>query len=118
MTLDRAAGTAARTDADYSIKRAIVSPASQAGDFVYDLSFIAANKNFTYGGFFDTTQRYVIFDVRDIDKASDIEFAPDRNTDRVIINSRLYEIVRVIEAEIRRIIILHVKLLESTPEIS
>jgi hypothetical protein len=35
-------------------------------DFAYDLSFIAANKNFTYGGFFGKTSRLVLIDALDL----------------------------------------------------
>ena len=58
--------TGAKT-ADYLtiiIKRAIVLPQKYIQDFVYDLSFIAANKNFTYGGLFDKNTRYVIISLR------------------------------------------------------
>ena len=37
-----------------------------ARTFNYDLSYIAANKNFTYGGFYDITQRDMIIDNKDI----------------------------------------------------
>jgi hypothetical protein len=33
---------------------------------VYDLTYIAANKNFTYGGIFDTGKRRLILDSKDI----------------------------------------------------
>ena len=36
-----------------SIKRAIILNERSSRDFVYDLAFIAANKNFTQGGYFD-----------------------------------------------------------------
>lgn len=51
---------------DYSIKRAIVLPSTLVRKFVYDLSFIATNKNFTYGGYFDRFSRLVIIDKKDI----------------------------------------------------
>ena len=50
---------------EITIKRAIVGPALALRDFVYDLSFIAANKNFTYGGFFDTDTSIMILDTKD-----------------------------------------------------
>ena len=48
------------------IRRAPLLPRRNISDFVYDLSFIAANKNFTYGGYFDTNDRWLIIDVRDL----------------------------------------------------
>ena len=53
---------------EITIKRAIVGPALELRDFVYDLSFIAANKNFTYGGFFDADTRMLIVDSKDLPK--------------------------------------------------
>lgn len=35
--------------------RALVQPATRQRDFVYDISYLAANKNFVYGGVFDKT---------------------------------------------------------------
>jgi hypothetical protein len=49
-----------------SIARAIVLSASQKKDFAYDLSYIAANKNFTYGAFFTTKERLIIIEQRDL----------------------------------------------------
>lgn len=48
------------------VSRAIVLPARKIRDFVYDLSFIAANRNFTYGGLFDQNSRSIILSARDI----------------------------------------------------
>lgn len=48
--------------------KAIVVDAKISRDFVYDLSFIAANKNFTYGGEFDTSKRQLIIDGADLPK--------------------------------------------------
>lgn len=51
---------------EIEIRRGIVGPAKLLRDFVYDLSFIAANKNFTYGGFFDASDRALILDSKDL----------------------------------------------------
>jgi hypothetical protein len=53
-------------DATVSINRAILLPRKISTNFAYDLSFIAANKNFTYGGFFGKTQRVILIDARDL----------------------------------------------------
>jgi len=58
---------------EISIRRAIIGPALILRDFVYDLSFIAANKNFTYGGYFDTGTRALIVDSKDLPSG----FAPN-----------------------------------------
>lgn len=45
----------------------VVLPSELKTKFVFDLSFIAANKNFTYGGNFDTTKRRLILGTREAD---------------------------------------------------
>jgi len=42
------------------VRRVIVLPTRQTRDFVYDLAYIASNKNFTEGGYFDKTVRNMI----------------------------------------------------------
>jgi hypothetical protein len=59
-------GIATRSYQTVTIRRAIVLPERLERDFVYDLAFIASNKNFTYGGHFDKGQRRVIVDGRDL----------------------------------------------------
>lgn len=54
------------TYVDLPISRIIRLPRRNISDFVYDLSFIAANKNFTYGGTFDTNDRWFIIDIKDL----------------------------------------------------
>lgn len=51
---------------DVTIRKAILLPSRMITDFVYDLSFVAANKNFSYGGFFDKDSRVVVIDAEDI----------------------------------------------------
>lgn len=48
------------------VQRAIVLPSRNQREFYYDLSFIAANKNFTMGGYVDTDERKFIVDRRDL----------------------------------------------------
>jgi len=59
-------GEVARDLVEIVIKRGILLPERQLTDYEYDLSFIAANKNFTYGGFFEPGERSVIIDVKDL----------------------------------------------------
>lgn len=73
------------------IKRAIVLPAKRSDQFVYDLSFIAANKNFTYGGIFEIGLRQVIIDGRDLPKG----YVWDHPNTYVIYNNERYEIQTV-----------------------
>ena len=48
------------------ISKAIVLRAREYRSFVYDLSYISANKDFTEGGFFDPQDRRVIIDAKDV----------------------------------------------------
>ncbi len=45
-----------------SVSRLIILPRKMVTDFSYDLSFIASNKEFTYGGFYGKTQSLVLID--------------------------------------------------------
>jgi len=60
---------------------------------VYDLAFISANKDFTTGGYFDTSDRRIIIDARDLGTwVLDVDHY-------VIFNNRQYEIKSIIEFE-------------------
>ena len=50
----------------HRINKAIVLPLKVFRDFEYDLSFIAANKNFTYGALFDAGTRVMLVDKKDL----------------------------------------------------
>lgn len=82
------------TYVDLSVRRIIRLPRRNISDFVYDLSFIAANKNFVYGGEFDTNDRWFIIDIKDL--SSDYRYpSPVREitTEYYInIDSRTYKI--------------------------
>ena len=97
ITNDVETGEMAVTPIVISIKRAIVLDAKTARDFVYDLSFVAANKNFTYGGHFDAAKRMFIVDMKDIPKT----FIIDIHT-WVAYAGKLYVIKEVYDAEHRR----------------
>lgn len=66
-------GVQAKTYEVIVIKRAILLPQNTIRKFIYDLSFIAANKNFTYGAFFDNTSRIILIDGKDLQ----IELTPN-----------------------------------------
>jgi hypothetical protein len=70
-TNDVRTGRITRTYDVYRTKKTIALPASELRDFAYDLSYIAANKNFTYGGFFDSRDRVFIFRRQDFPKGFD-----------------------------------------------
>lgn len=66
-------GRQSKTYEVIEIKRAILLPEEMIRGFLYDLSFIAANKNFTYGGFFDNVSRMVLIDGKDLQ----VELSPN-----------------------------------------
>lgn len=53
-------GAVTREYTSIYVRRAIVLPTRLTRDFVYDLAYIASNKNFTEGGFFDKVVRNII----------------------------------------------------------
>jgi len=66
-TMDWTVGTvASRSVESKDIKRAIILPGRTTRKFSYDIGFLAANKNFTYGGFYDVTQREIIIERSDV----------------------------------------------------
>lgn len=91
------------------IRKAILMPAKITRDFSYDLSFIAANKNFTYGAFYDKRVRMVLIDRRDLRRASPT-FPVDLNM-HVLFGGRRWEVKSLMEYEEQEVIGL---LLEAT----
>jgi len=72
----------------FKVRKAIKLVSKDWLTFKYALSFIAANKNFTYGGYFDTTELILILD------AKDLLVNPAKNH-YVIINSQKYEFMSI-----------------------
>ena len=102
-------GVITPANTDYSIRRAILAPRRSVRDFVYDLAFIAANKNFTYGGFFDADRRTVIIDSKDL--PSGVRPTQDMI---IIFDTEQYDILGVQRAELDRGYILTCKHVAST----
>lgn len=65
-TVDRATGVKSTPLDSLQVNRAIVLPVSLDRAFNYDLTYIATNKNFTYGGHFDRRKVRVVLDQADI----------------------------------------------------
>lgn len=66
MTQDLKTGIIDRQEELIVVRRAIIITPKMSREFAYDLAFIAANKNFTYGGYFDTSKRIMIIDTKDV----------------------------------------------------
>jgi len=64
--VDRKTGMTQKSYVSIPVRRGILLPVKLTPSFVYDLSFIAANKNFTYGGLFGAGSRVVIVDGSDV----------------------------------------------------
>jgi len=81
------------------VKRGIRLPAVIATKFVYDLSFIAANKNFTYGGFFNADTVLFIFDRKDLIISGTTIFTVDSNSHIEVEGKLRYQVSKSIEVE-------------------
>ena len=93
-TVDWTAGTASgRATSSKTISKALILPGRTSRSFNYDLSFIAANKNFTYGGLYDPTERDIIIDRDDVGS-----FGITMNT-RITYNSTDYKIKEIHDYE-------------------
>jgi len=63
---DRKTGITPVTRQKQVIRKAAVLPATLDSKFSYDLSYVAANKNFTYGGILDINTINILIDERDL----------------------------------------------------
>ena len=76
------------------VRNALVLRAREFQAFVYDLAFISANKDFTTGGFFDLTRRWIVL------RASNLPEGVVPNVgDRVSCESTVYEVTEVLHFE-------------------
>lgn len=87
---DLVAGTTVRTYNTYNIMKAIVLPTNEQRDFVYDLAFIAANKNFTTGGYFGVDALEIIVDLQDLPVGVSLTV-----NEQILIGNRKYQVARV-----------------------
>ncbi len=110
---DLETGEVTKTYNDLTIKRAILPPTKFTRDFEYDLSFIAANKNFTYGGFFGSNVRLCIIDADDLTSG----YEPDLSY-LVVFETELYTIKAVHKAEHGQVYTFVIEGLETTDEVS
>jgi hypothetical protein len=91
------------------VRRGIVLPNRLAKDFEYDLSFIAANKNFTYGGIFEKGERNIVIDADDLPSGFQI------TTEMyVVYSNRRYEIKDATLAEENKAWLLRIKEVSNT----
>lgn len=103
-TTDRETGqkTVGRTKVPLS--RFIVLPARTLNKFEYDLTYIGANKNFTYGGFFEVGDREAVIDANDLPR----NYEMDQN-DYVVFNGDRYNIIEFWELDFKQGFHLHLR---------
>jgi len=87
---DLATGKISKTRVKYGIRRIIDLPQSLLTTKIYALSFIAANKNFTYGGYFDKDSKFFLLDQLDLPKGVVVE-----GEDFLIVKHQRFEIKNV-----------------------
>lgn len=103
-TADSRTGKITVTKDSFNIRRGILLPSQLEKEFTYNLTFIASNKNFTYGGLYDTTERRVILSENDLPN----QFTPEIGQ-TLIFESRRWDIKKVQEFQIGRGFFLIVK---------
>lgn len=96
----------------YKITRAICLPTDMMRTFVYDLTYVAANKNFAYGGLFDKNTKIFIFSKKDLKKDGvQLDLASD---DDLISKGRKYDIISFDETEDNTSYLVKAKMLDSS----
>jgi len=93
----------------FNIRRGILLPSQLEREFTYNLTFIASNKNFTYGGLYDTTERRVILSENDLPN----QFTPEVGHS-LIFEAKRWDVKKVQEFQIGKGYFLIVKQVTST----
>jgi hypothetical protein len=100
-------GAIAQVAIEVSIAKLLVFPEKMARKFIYDLAYVAANKNFTYGGQFDEQQTLIAIDSRDLGVIT------PKVDDHLIIHSTRFEVKKVIDYPEDRVFLLGLTRLEN-----
>ena len=75
-------GSRTITKTKYNIRRAAILPESYIKSKVYSLSYIAANKNFTYGALFNKNVKAILIDRKDLPRNIEIGLQDYINIDQ------------------------------------
>jgi hypothetical protein len=96
-TYDVTTGVSTKPYTDTYIRRVVCMPVSQLRDFIYDLTFLAANKNFAYGGTFTKNERVFIVDIKDLPylNSSGTERIKITLEDKIIFRNQVYTLKTV-----------------------
>lgn len=96
-TTDDETGIGSILKLKFVIKRAIRLPDKRTRGFQYDLSFIAANKNFTMGATYDRNARDFIISRSDLPK----DFEPGIE-DYILMSNQRYNVKQLIELDFKQ----------------
>lgn len=99
-TYDPETGAKTASVESWEVDRAIMLQGDTSRKFVYDLTFIANNKDFTYGGHFDTKKRRLIVDRQDLPA----DFEPKKD-DYIVAEGQRYEIENIEDFEYKAAIV-------------
>lgn len=113
QTNDVETGEITRSYNTFIVKRAPVLPDNLDMNFVYDLTYIAANNNFVQGGFFGRHVRTLILDAKDLPK----DFIPNQN-DHVEFDEQRFEIIKITHLEKRKGYLLRVEAIDSAETVN
>ncbi len=92
-TVDYSTGaTTDKVEISVAIRNVIFLPFALDRRFSYDLSYIAANKNFTYGGYYDTEEATIVCDKKDFG-----EFTVDKDM-TVTKGTKKYQVKKIEES--------------------
>jgi hypothetical protein len=94
-----------------TVRKAVIFPNRKHRDFAYDLSFIAANRNFTYGGYYDVSHRKILFDLRDLPSGFVIDIKC-----RLVFGGKRYEVKEVHNFEHNEAVFVIATWLEGAPQ--
>ena len=111
-TTDLKTGSVGRAYYTINIARMIVLPEKAIPSFVYDIAYLAANKNFTYGGIFGSSTRLVIVDTKDI--PLDFKISED---DEVIFNNKVHAVKQITDTASKKGYILTITAVTSSGKI-
>ena len=90
---DVTTGAVTREYTDILVRKTVVLPTRTLREFSYYLSYIAANKNFTYGAFYDKSTKHFIV------RSKHLKGNIPNTSWRVELDRRLYSIVEFTETE-------------------
>lgn len=93
-TTDYKTGVKSNTTEPHIVRKCIVLPVKITREVVQSVSAISANKNFVYGGSYDSDSRDFVIDARDLPHG----YSPRQN-DYIVYNDQRFEMKNVVELE-------------------